>query len=221
MQSQYIIAVLIALLALSNAFHLQSSKFTSSIINKAKAVHMMSDQIFMPALSSTTKEAKVASWSKKVGDRISAGDVILAVESDKAAMDIESYEDGYLASILVNEGEFAGVGSPVAVIVKTVEELNKINGGGSKGSSSSGSNLSFFMTFGGDSKPSTKKSSAPLKKTGLSFIMTFDEPKSKASRASSASKTLLSMTFDEEVPARTSRASAPAAPARVGSFATF
>ena len=59
----------------------------------------------MPALSSTMKEGKIVSWSKKVGDKVSAGDVLLVVESDKADMDVESFEDGYLAAINTKEGE--------------------------------------------------------------------------------------------------------------------
>ena len=55
--------------------------------------------ITMPALSSTMTEGKIVAWSKKVGDKVSAGDVLLIVESDKADMDVESFEDGYLAAI--------------------------------------------------------------------------------------------------------------------------
>lgn len=81
------------------------------------------DSIMMPSLSSTMKEGKIVSWSKKVGDRISSGDMLLVVESDKADMDVESYEDGYLAAILVKDGEVAAVGSPVAYVVKSQAEI--------------------------------------------------------------------------------------------------
>ena len=77
----------------------------------------------MPALSSTMKEGKIVSWSKKVGDKVSSGDVLLVVESDKADMDVESYEDGFLASILVNDGSSAVVGAPVALLAKTAAEI--------------------------------------------------------------------------------------------------
>jgi pyruvate dehydrogenase E2 component (dihydrolipoamide acetyltransferase) len=79
--------------------------------------------IMMPALSSTMKEGKIVSWSKKVGDKISSGDVALVVESDKADMDVESYEDGFVAAILVKDGESAEVGKPVALIAKTKEAI--------------------------------------------------------------------------------------------------
>ena len=47
----------------------------------------------MPALSSTMKEGKIVSWNKKIGDKVSVGDVLLVVESDKADMDVEAIEN--------------------------------------------------------------------------------------------------------------------------------
>jgi pyruvate dehydrogenase E2 component (dihydrolipoamide acetyltransferase) len=73
-------------------------------------------QIDMPALSSTMKEGKVVSWLKAVGDSISAGEAIMVVESDKADMDVEAFEDGFLAAIIIEEGDSGTVGSPVALI---------------------------------------------------------------------------------------------------------
>ena len=80
-------------------------------------------EINMPALSSTMKEGKIVSWSKKVGDKVSSGEVLLVVESDKADMDVESYEDGYLAAILVKEGDSTGVGNAVALLAKTAADV--------------------------------------------------------------------------------------------------
>ena len=77
----------------------------------------------MPALSSTMTEGKVVSWSKKVGDKISSGDMVLVVESDKADMDVESYEDGFLAAIIVGDGEVAPVGTPVGLLAKTAADI--------------------------------------------------------------------------------------------------
>jgi len=73
-------------------------------------------QVDMPALSSTMKEGKVVSWLKAEGDPISAGEAIMVVESDKADMDVEAFEDGFLAAIITDEGETSAVGSPVAII---------------------------------------------------------------------------------------------------------
>ena len=71
----------------------------------------------MPALSSTMTEGKIVSWLVGVGDKGEAGDAVMVVESDKADMDVESFEDGYIAAILVDDGESAAVGATVAIIV--------------------------------------------------------------------------------------------------------
>ena len=77
----------------------------------------------MPALSSTMKEGKVVSWLKGEGDAISSGEAIMVVESDKADMDVEAFEDGFLAAILTGEGESAIVGSPVALIAAEEKDI--------------------------------------------------------------------------------------------------
>lgn len=91
---------------------------------------MATKEIAMPALSSTMKEGKIVSWSKKVGDKVSAGDIIMVVESDKADMDVESYDDGFLAKIITPEGGVQAVGAPVALIVSTKEEIATASVGG-------------------------------------------------------------------------------------------
>jgi biotin carboxyl carrier protein len=81
--------------------------------------------VAMPALSSTMTEGKIVQWTKSVGDKVSAGDILMVVESDKADMDVESFEDGYLAAILVEDGESAAVGSTVAIIVPNKSVLSQ------------------------------------------------------------------------------------------------
>jgi multidrug efflux pump subunit AcrA (membrane-fusion protein) len=93
-------------------------------------------KVFMPALSSTMKEGKVVTWLKNEGDEIEAGEAIMVVESDKADMDVEAFEDGFLAKIIVGEGEMAPVGEAVALIAATAEDIpavlaNAAGGGGS------------------------------------------------------------------------------------------
>lgn len=80
-------------------------------------------QIDMPALSSTMKEGKVVSWLKAEGDAISAGEAIMVVESDKADMDVEAFEDGFLAAIITQEGESGAVGAPVALIASEEADI--------------------------------------------------------------------------------------------------
>eukprot|EP00252_Welwitschia_mirabilis_P008436 TRINITY_DN2026_c0_g1_i2.p1 TRINITY_DN2026_c0_g1~~TRINITY_DN2026_c0_g1_i2.p1 ORF type:complete len:485 (+),score=135.29 TRINITY_DN2026_c0_g1_i2:486-1940(+) len=80
-------------------------------------------EIFMPALSSTMTEGKIVSWMKSEGDKVSKGESVVVVESDKADMDVETFYDGYLAAIVVEEGNVAPVGSAIALLAETEEEL--------------------------------------------------------------------------------------------------
>ncbi len=74
-------------------------------------------QILMPRLSDTMEEGVVSSWHKKPGDPVSAGDALVDIETDKALMEYEAYEDGVLGEILVSEGQSAKIGMPIAVLV--------------------------------------------------------------------------------------------------------
>jgi pyruvate dehydrogenase E2 component (dihydrolipoamide acetyltransferase) len=75
--------------------------------------------INMPALSPTMTQGGIVSWSKQVGDQLSPGEPIAEIETDKALMDFEFQEDGYLAKILMEEGsKDVPVGKPIAVYVE-------------------------------------------------------------------------------------------------------
>mmetsp|Transcript_29859 Transcript_29859/g.60063 ORF Transcript_29859/g.60063 Transcript_29859/m.60063 type:complete len:654 (+) Transcript_29859:140-2101(+) len=87
-------------------------------------------KITMPALSSTMKEGRVVSWLKSEGDEIEAGEAIMVVESDKADMDVEAFEDGYLAKIITDEGETAEVGAVVALIATEEADIEAVAAGG-------------------------------------------------------------------------------------------
>lgn len=78
----------------------------------------------MPALSSTMTEGKIVSWVKSEGDKLSKGESVVVVESDKADMDVESFYDGYLAAIIVDEGNSAPVGSAIALLAESEEEIS-------------------------------------------------------------------------------------------------
>ena len=86
-------------------------------------------EIFMPALSSTMSEGKIVSWLKNVGEKVTAGESIMVVESDKADMDVEAFEDGYIAAILKEEGEIVDVGAPVGIIVQEETDILKFSDG--------------------------------------------------------------------------------------------
>lgn len=77
----------------------------------------------MPALSSTMTEGKIVSWVKSEGDKLSKGESVVVVESDKADMDVETFYDGYLAAIMVDEGGVAAVGSAIGLLAETEEEI--------------------------------------------------------------------------------------------------
>ncbi|VFQ90586.1 unnamed protein product [Cuscuta campestris] len=83
-------------------------------------------EIFMPALSSTMTEGKIVSWIKSEGDKLAKGDSVVVVESDKADMDVECFHDGYLASIIVPEGSSAQVGSTIALLAESEEEIENV-----------------------------------------------------------------------------------------------
>ena len=89
----------------------------------AGAIPAGSSAVNMPALSSTMTEGTIVSWAKKIGDKVSEGDVLLVVASDKADMDCESYEEGFLAAIMVGDGQSAAVGAPVALLAKSKEDI--------------------------------------------------------------------------------------------------
>ncbi|KAL3737084.1 hypothetical protein ACJRO7_025931 [Eucalyptus globulus] len=94
-------------------------------------------EIFMPALSSTMTEGKIVSWVRSEGDRLAKGESVVVVESDKADMDVETFYDGYLAAIMVEEGGVAAVGSAIALLAETEEEIAEARSRAGDGSSSS------------------------------------------------------------------------------------
>ena len=73
-------------------------------------------EITMPRLSDTMQEGTIARWLKKAGDEIKKGDTLAEIETDKATMDLEAYEEGTLQQVLVQEGETVPVGQVVARI---------------------------------------------------------------------------------------------------------
>jgi pyruvate dehydrogenase E2 component (dihydrolipoamide acetyltransferase) len=77
----------------------------------------------MPALSSTMTEGKIVEWLKKPGDRVARGESVLVVESDKADMDVEAFQEGFLAAVLMPAGGTAPVGETIGLIVETEAEI--------------------------------------------------------------------------------------------------
>ena len=84
---------------------------------------MATHDIFMPALSSTMTEGKIVEWLKQPGEKVARGESVLVVESDKADMDVESFQDGFLAAVLMPAGSTAPVGETIGLIVETEAEI--------------------------------------------------------------------------------------------------
>ncbi|HEU5425533.1 MAG TPA: dihydrolipoamide acetyltransferase family protein, partial [Actinocrinis sp.] len=78
-------------------------------------------EVFMPRLSDTMEEGAINSWHKQVGDQVHKGDVLAEIETDKALMELEAYDDGVLTEILVPAGDSAPIGAPIAVIGQAAE----------------------------------------------------------------------------------------------------
>ena len=82
----------------------------------------MANVIEMPKLSDTMTEGTILSWIKKEGDEMEPGEVLAEVESDKANMELDVYDAGYLRKILVAEGEACPIGTPIAVVTEEPSE---------------------------------------------------------------------------------------------------
>jgi len=85
--------------------------------------------IDMPKLSDTMQEGVIAKWNVKEGDKVSSGDVIAEVETDKATMDVEVYDAGTVLKILAKEGEAVPLGGIMAIIGKPGEDISALLGG--------------------------------------------------------------------------------------------
>ena len=93
----------------------------------------MVTKVIMPKLSANIEEATIGQWLKAEGDEIEAGEAIMVVESDKADMDVEAFEDGFLAKILTQEGETAEVGAVVALVAALQGDIASVAEGGGGG----------------------------------------------------------------------------------------
>ncbi|MDX1681928.1 MAG: biotin/lipoyl-containing protein, partial [Phycisphaeraceae bacterium] len=95
-------------------------------------------EITMPRLSDTMEEGTLNKWLVSVGDTVESGDTLAEVETDKATMELQAYDDGTIAALAVDEGETTAVGSLIAVLAEEGEDPEEAakaaEGGGSGGS---------------------------------------------------------------------------------------
>ena len=87
----------------------------------------MAEIVRMPKLSDTMTEGVVAEWHKKVGDSIESGELLAEIETDKATMEFESFQEGVLLHIGVEQGQTAPVDSILAILGEQGEDLSLIH----------------------------------------------------------------------------------------------
>jgi pyruvate dehydrogenase E2 component (dihydrolipoamide acetyltransferase) len=87
----------------------------------------------MPALSPTMEQGKLAKWLKKEGDKVSSGDAIAEIETDKATMEVEAVDEGTIGKIMIPEGtEGVAVNTPIAVLLSEGEDAAALKGFGTE-----------------------------------------------------------------------------------------
>ncbi len=100
-------------------------------ISAAPAENVNASIIRMPKMSDTMTEGTIVAWHKKEGDTVKAGDVLAEVETDKATMDLEAYEEGTLLYVGVKEGASVAVDEIIAVVGEKGANFKVLLGGGS------------------------------------------------------------------------------------------
>ncbi|MFT5280380.1 MAG: pyruvate dehydrogenase E2 component (dihydrolipoamide acetyltransferase), partial [Bacteroidia bacterium] len=86
----------------------------------------MAEIVRMPKLSDTMTEGVIAEWHKKVGDKVAEGELLAEIESDKATMEFESFQDGVLLHIGVEKGKAAPINSILAILGEKGEDIQPL-----------------------------------------------------------------------------------------------
>ncbi|MCD7468915.1 Pyruvate dehydrogenase complex component E2 1, partial [Datura stramonium] len=103
------------------------SKLQSGVRHFSSAEAPSYMEVGMPALSPTMTQGNIAKWRKKEGDKIEVGDILCEIETDKATLEFESLEEGFLAKILVPEGtKDVPVGQTIAITVEEADDIQKV-----------------------------------------------------------------------------------------------
>ena len=83
-------------------------------------------EITMPRLSDTMEQGTIIKWNVKEGDDVAAGDVVADIETDKATMEMQVFDDGRIARILVGEGQTVEIGTLIALMAEGDEDVQEI-----------------------------------------------------------------------------------------------
>src|SRR5882762_3690488 len=86
----------------------------------------MATQVVMPKLSPTMEEGQLSRWLKKEGDKVSMGEPLAEIDTDKATMEMQALANGVLRKILIGEGESAPLGQPIAIIGDADEDIGAL-----------------------------------------------------------------------------------------------
>src|ERR1700745_1313856 len=86
----------------------------------------MASKVIMPKLSPTMEEGQIARWLKKEGDKVSMGEPLAEIDTDKATMEMQALANGVLLKILINEGQSAPLGQLIAVVGEPNEDISSI-----------------------------------------------------------------------------------------------
>src|SRR5260221_9521065 len=97
----------------------------------------MATQVVMPKLSPTMEEGQLSRWLKKEGDKVSMGEPLAEIDTDKATMEMQALTDGVLRKILIKEGESAPLGQLIAIIGDADEDISALENKAKSGKATS------------------------------------------------------------------------------------
>lgn len=117
----------------------------------------MADVIRMPKMSDTMEEGVIAEWHKKVGDEVKSGDILAEVETDKATMDMEAYQEGTLLYIGVEKGDAVPVNGVMAVIGEKGEDYKGLLEGNTNGQAEEKKEEKLAASANGAEKPAARE----------------------------------------------------------------
>lgn len=86
----------------------------------------MASQVIMPKLSPTMEEGQISRWLKKEGDKVSMGEPLAEIDTDKATMEMQALTNGVLRKILIQEGETVPLGKPIAIVGEANEDISAL-----------------------------------------------------------------------------------------------
>ena len=144
--------------------------------------------VTMPRLSDTMEVGTVVQWHVKEGDTVSPGDVLADIETDKATMELEAFDEGTIAKLAAKQGDAVNVGDPIVIIAEEGEDVSEAAKGGGEAKAESKDKSESKAESTSESKSETKQaegSNAPSSSTGTA---TASAPTSNGSANGSATR---------------------------------